>query len=79
MGVSRGAHDPSARYAGTCAILAASGQNANFADSAKGRNYERRDLIHRSAIYDADLSAVSRRARARIWASLVPQQPPSTL
>ncbi len=38
MSISRYAHDPSARYAGTCALLAASGQNAKFADSAKGRN-----------------------------------------
>jgi hypothetical protein len=38
MSINDGAHDPSARYAGTCALLAASGQNANFAGSAKGRN-----------------------------------------
>jgi hypothetical protein len=37
MSIIDGAHDPSARYAGTCALLAANGQNANFAGSAKGR------------------------------------------
>ena len=51
MSVSDGAYDPSARlracegaHAGTCALLAASGQNANFAGSAKGRNNETRPL-----------------------------------